>query len=50
MLARTVSIDASFDPDDPGRFSPEQHEGGNGGIIMARANDDVGEVGRKPDQ
>ena len=33
LLARTVSIDASFDPDDPGRFSPEQHEGGNGGII-----------------
>jgi hypothetical protein len=50
LLVRIVSIDASFDPDEPGRFHLNSTMRIMEELLMVDANDDVGEIGRKPDQ
>ena len=44
LLVRMVSIDASFDPDDPGRFHLNSTRRVMEELSMVRANDDVGET------
>ena len=50
LLVRMVSIDANFDPDEPGRFHLNSTRRVMEELSMVRANEDVGEIGCKPDQ